>query len=165
MRPSIENVATLNQGETITGAEIGVENGAHAFEMLENLPLTKLYLVDAYKPHYDKDQSVVDRWRKDAKDLLSDFVDRIVWLIGDSLDFSDTIDDESLDFVYIDADHAATAVYNDIVAWSKKVRVGGIVAGHDFSVYEETRQGVIKYALENDIEVYFRQQDWWFIKS
>lgn len=39
--------------------------------------------------------------------------------------------DNSLDFVYIDGDHAEEAVYADIQAWARKVRPGGWLAGDD----------------------------------
>jgi hypothetical protein len=43
-----------------------------------------------------------------------------------------TIPDGSLDFVYIDGLHDFEAVILDIVYWSRKVRSGGIVSGHDY---------------------------------
>lgn len=46
-------------------------------------------------------------------------------------------DDCSLDFVYIDGDHERAAVEADLAAWWPKVRVGGILAGHDFVCNEE----------------------------
>jgi predicted O-methyltransferase YrrM len=41
-------------------------------------------------------------------------------------------DDESLDAVFIDADHSYEAVKLDIQNWMPKVRRGGILAGHDY---------------------------------
>ena len=41
--------------------------------------------------------------------------------------------DESLDAVFIDADHSYEAVKMDIKNWMPKVRKGGILAGHDYS--------------------------------
>lgn len=40
--------------------------------------------------------------------------------------------DEYFDLVYIDADHKADAVKQDILAWLPKVKKGGILAGHDY---------------------------------
>jgi len=48
---------------------------------------------------------------------------------------------ESLDFVYIDGDHAFRYVAEDIYEWNWKVRKGGIVAGHD---YRANRGGIEK---------------------
>jgi cephalosporin hydroxylase len=39
--------------------------------------------------------------------------------------------DHSLDFVYIDADHAYASVVADINDWKSKVKPGGYIAGHD----------------------------------
>ena len=42
-------------------------------------------------------------------------------------------EDESLDAVFIDADHSYEAVKLDIKNWMPKIRKGGILAGHDYS--------------------------------
>ncbi|NLE59864.1 MAG: class I SAM-dependent methyltransferase, partial [Planctomycetes bacterium] len=51
-----------------------------------------------------------------------------------------TVPDGSLDFVYIDGDHRFDAIMLDLILWSRKVRPGGIVAGHDF--FEFYKAGV-----------------------
>lgn len=40
--------------------------------------------------------------------------------------------DESLDFVFIDAGHDYESVSKDLKAWSPKVKKNGIIAGHDY---------------------------------
>ena len=47
-------------------------------------------------------------------------------------------EDESLDFVYIDADHRFPYVAEDIYFWSKKVKRGGIISGHDYMDERQT---------------------------
>jgi predicted O-methyltransferase YrrM len=42
------------------------------------------------------------------------------------------VEDGSLDFVFIDADHSYEGVKADIEAWDPKVREGGYVIGHDY---------------------------------
>ena len=48
---------------------------------------------------------------------------------------------ESLDFVYIDGNHHFDFVMQDIIEWSKKVRAGGVVSGHDY--YRFRNAGVV----------------------
>lgn len=50
-------------------------------------------------------------------------------------------DDESLDFVFIDAAHDYENVKNDISLWYPKVKEGGVLAGHD---YHSNQPGVIQ---------------------
>lgn len=49
-----------------------------------------------------------------------------------SVDAAKTYQDDSLDFVFIDATHTYDAVKEDITAWLPKVKRGGILAGHDY---------------------------------
>lgn len=46
--------------------------------------------------------------------------------------------DNSLDFVYIDGNHQLQYVIEDITQWSKKLKVGGIISGHDY-IYTNPR--------------------------
>jgi predicted O-methyltransferase YrrM len=40
--------------------------------------------------------------------------------------------DDSLDFVFIDAGHDYDSVTKDITNWYPKIKNGGIIAGHDY---------------------------------
>jgi predicted O-methyltransferase YrrM len=42
--------------------------------------------------------------------------------------------DNTLDFVYIDAEHSYEGVRADIHAWLPKIRKGGCIGGHDISI-------------------------------
>lgn len=41
---------------------------------------------------------------------------------------------QAFDFVYIDADHEYSSVKQDIIHWLPKVKHGGYIGGHDFSI-------------------------------
>lgn len=49
-----------------------------------------------------------------------------------SLEAAATFADQSLDYVYIDADHHEHMALADIEAWAPKVRLGGVLAGDDW---------------------------------
>ena len=60
----------------------------------------------------------------------------------------DLFEDNSLDFVFIDASHEYEDVKNDILAWLPKVKRGGILAGHDYYVNQDWFSGVKKAVNE-----------------
>jgi predicted O-methyltransferase YrrM len=49
----------------------------------------------------------------------------------DATQASTQYNDHSLDFVFIDADHSYEAVKNDIMHWYPKIKLKGIIGGHD----------------------------------
>jgi DNA repair exonuclease SbcCD nuclease subunit len=65
-----------------------------------------------------------------ARERLKDF--NCHFLHMTSMEALPLIQDQSLDFVYIDGNHEFPYVAMDVAFWSKKVRSGGIVSGHDF---------------------------------
>jgi hypothetical protein len=81
------------------------------------------------------------------------------------------IPDESLDFVYIDGDHTFDYVMSDIIWWSRKVRYGGVVSGHDY--YRFRRAGVIPavdlYTQQHNIQQWFitdeRTPSWFWVRE
>ena len=52
--------------------------------------------------------------------------------------------DGSVDFAFIDADHAYGSVVRDIEAWLPKIKPNGILAGHD---YDPPRHGGVVRAV------------------
>jgi cephalosporin hydroxylase len=42
------------------------------------------------------------------------------------------VPDNSLDFVYLDADHSYDFVMQDIILWGRKLKKGGAMSGHDY---------------------------------
>lgn len=61
--------------------------------------------------------------------------------VGLSQVIADTIADRSLDLVFIDANHEAPFVNEDIKLYAPKVKDGGIISGHDF-VHPPVRKAV-----------------------
>ena len=118
-----------------TGAEIGVASGRFSKILCEGMPNLFLYCVDAWKvyaPDYRDytDQALLTGLYEDAKKRLAPY--NIKFIKNFSMNALKSVEDESLDFVYIDANHEYPFVTLDLVHWTKKVRPGGIIAGHDY---------------------------------
>lgn len=69
-------------------------------------------------------------------------------LRASSCDAVRQIPDESLDFVFIDADHSYEGAARDITAWSHKVKIGGLLAGHDYENTAFPKFGVTRAVNE-----------------
>jgi SAM-dependent methyltransferase len=70
-----------------------------------------------------------------------------------SIDASKLYEDDSLDFVFIDASHEYEDVKADILAWLPKVKIGGILAGHDYDTFEGVNRAVNEIFNINDLEL------------
>jgi len=118
-----------------TGAEIGTARGSYAITLSINIPRLKLYCVDAWSTYTGlndyTDQNQLDEYLAHAMKRLEPYKGiEIVYSL--SMDAVKKFADGSLDFVYIDANHEFPYVAEDLFYWSKKVRSGGIVSGHDY---------------------------------
>jgi hypothetical protein len=116
------------------GAEIGVEGGTFSLTILMAHPKLELHCIDPWLSYPDYLDPIND---KDLPSIFKIVQDRLkgynVHFVRDfSMNAVRKFTDASLDFVYIDANHNLPYVMDDIVQWSKKVRPGGIVAGHDY---------------------------------
>ena len=70
-----------------------------------------------------------------------------------SLDAVDLYEDSSLDFVFIDASHEYEDVKKDILAWLPKVKIGGILAGHDYYTFGGVTQAVDEIFNASSLEI------------
>jgi hypothetical protein len=121
------------------GAEIGVDKGEFS-EKLCKVGL-ELYAIDPWR--YDSDyvdrhsQETLDLFYETTKRKLSSYPGSKI-IRKTSMEAVADFANESLDFVYIDANHQLKYIIEDLVEWSKKVRPGGIVSGHDY-IYTNPR--------------------------
>lgn len=118
------------------GVEIGVERALYSKVLLESNPDLTLFSVDPWKAHRGyrdhTSQNKLDSFYEETRELLAPFGKRSRILRGFSMDVVEGFRSRSVDFVYIDANHAFDPVMLDIIHWSRRVRHGGIVSGHDF---------------------------------
>jgi len=142
-----------------SGAEIGVDKGEYSEVLCKAMPEAKIYGIDPYvrnayepniKPHdagiYDTQEGFEDNYNKARAKL--DKCPNYVLIRGYSMDALKQFEDNSLDFVYIDGNHDYPNFINDLHQWAKKVRMGGIVSGHDWAYYSYRKFNHVKRALE-----------------
>lgn len=116
------------------GAEIGVDQGLYSEVLCKANPRLTLHCIDswkAYKGYSDyTSQTHINANREDALKRLAPYNCVIVEKF--SMDAVKDYPDGFFDFVYIDGNHEYLHVTEDIYHWSRKVRTGGILAGHDY---------------------------------
>ena len=164
------------------GAEVGTAFGVYAEKLCKIIPGLQLTIVDnwdnpeshrrAQKQHRDPETV--------ARNVLAPY--NVTVVKKSSMDGLADVPDESLDFVFIDANHKYEAVKEDIREWSKKVRKGGIVSGHDYYIFPNSgNRGVVdavdEFCKENNIKLQTtewdndnperddRQPCWYYIKE
>lgn len=147
-----------------TGVEIGVYKGAFT-ERLCKAGL-RMYAVDPWKSFEGGGR---DQERQDRQDFLFGHAGRVlapydcVLIRKTSMDALEEFPDESLDFVYIDGNHAFRYVAEDIAEWTTKVRKGGMIAGHDyFNTWPGAKNLVcqVKAVVDAYVSV-FEISPWW----
>ena len=138
------------------GAEIGVCKGANASTLLRITRPKKLHLVDVWvrdpltEIHHSEDLHYND-WESDIRNLFNNEIkDNIVILHKIAgIEFLNSIDDNYLDWVYLDSDHSYENISQELSLSILKVKKGGIIAGHDFMVHEEAwKSGVVRAVIE-----------------
>ncbi|OEU68445.1 MAG: hypothetical protein BBJ57_02450 [Desulfobacterales bacterium PC51MH44] len=120
------------------GAEIGVDKGA--FTELFCQAGLKMYAIDPWKMYRDYDhpkgQKRLDFLYEHTQRTIASYNCHIIR--KSSMEAVKDFEDESLDFVYIDGNHAFRYIAEDIFEWSKKIKKGGIMSGHDYVQGEST---------------------------
>lgn len=168
------------------GAEIGVFDGQYSKMLCDNIPGLKLYAIDPWEVYDDLPELKIDKPSvrvnyidkiaesyEQAKNLLQDHSCKLIKKL--SLDAVKDFTKNSLDFVYLDGNHSFDYIMQDIIEWSKIVRPGGIVSGHDYTTrgYKEigcqVRTAVNTYTSIHKIEPLFitserRSSNWFFVK-
>lgn len=159
------------------GVEIGVQTGHNSKNIFDSGWCGELCCVDNWvRPHE----------MREAKKRLEGYA--VTLIQGDSAKSAELFAEGSLDFVYIDAGHDYEDIKRDFLAWFPKVRIGGIVSGHDYAhaSHKNDCDGVREFIDEYmeahpEVEMNFTTDDfyvgddkniqgneyqsWWFVKK
>jgi len=118
--------------------EVGVRSGANLRHLLNADPEV-MAAVDIWKADENPDrndsgvsQERLDRYYKEICSWKTKFPCLQVLRMY-SVEAAQQFTDGYFDFVYIDADHSYDGISEDVAAWWPKIRLGGILSGHDYN--------------------------------
>lgn len=127
------------------GAEIGVFLGEFT-EQLCRVGLS-IYAIDPWTGYAgagrtEQVQKKQDTNFTEARKRLSPFKNCTL-IRQTSMEAVKDFDDNVLDFIYIDGDHKFRYIAEDLSEWYQKVKPGGIISGHDYSLTPPGANNVI----------------------
>jgi predicted O-methyltransferase YrrM len=135
----VKMAGKLQSGCTI--AEVGLAAGTSAMFLAETL------LNQGKKFTFHWIDNLAYGGPDQLNDILghigaADLAGRVQILPLDSLSASCRFPDRHFDFVFIDASHKYEETKADIRLWYRKIKEGGILAGHDYNEYPEVKAAV-----------------------
>jgi len=151
--------------------EVGVWKG-HSLSFLANLLKgsgINIHAVDLFEDSYEYDEfEGIPEYKHKIFDIFMENLKRVgveddINIIkGYSWDMADEFEDNSLDIVFIDADHEYESVKKDINAWYPKVKQGGIIAGHDWFSHPGVSKAIVEYlGTDENINTDESENVWW----
>lgn len=138
------------------GYKVGVEVGVYKGEYLEVLAKSglKLYGVDPWREYGDfthsRGQKRLDEQFEHTERLVAKYPNCSL-IRKTSMEAVEDFEDNSIDFVYIDANHGLRYIVEDLWEWSKKVRSGGVISGHDYALTKDAKDRYsyhVKYGVD-----------------
>lgn len=141
------------------GAEIGVRRGRFSESLCKHIDGLKLYCIDPWAvigTKYSEEKQ--EAFFQYTRNRLTPY--NVTYIRKTSNAALADIDDNELNFVFIDGDHDFDFVMVDIINWSHKVKKGGIVAVHDFYTGEVgIVQAVEAYIRSHDIRPWYATKE------
>jgi len=120
-------------------AEIGSYAGESTELFLDSGKVKTLYVIDPWKNGYDDRDPASNSNMLEVETLfnlrMNVFTNnnKDVRVVKHKMTFNEAFELlPELDFIYIDGDHTYDGVLNDILLAKKKVKIGGIISGHDY---------------------------------
>lgn len=126
-----------------------------------SLFVKKIYSVDFYDYHVPPTGRIpeMDKMFVEAENIFvqrTQNIENIVKIKKSSVEAAKDFEDNTLDCVYVDAEHLYDYIRADIQAWKDKIKDGGILCGHDYdhNHADSIRKILTEFNLMNDLTVY-----------
>ena len=156
-----------------TGVEVGVLRGDLSRGLVKYLD-GPIYLVDPWETF---SPLIYDDVANTKHGVQEDNYKKVIAELGDKAEIMRMTSmmayailgsqEKELDFVYIDANHWYPHVIQDIFAWWRLIRKGGILCGHDFMAHEGVTEAIINFIKAYNIPRFYASEgtDWFIVKD
>jgi hypothetical protein len=162
-------------GDELSIVEVGSYQGESTEIMSKNFPDSKINAVDIWEKYiedisgngtitYSLENQELELI--EAEDIFTKRFENNNNVIKNkmsSIDFSQTIEDKSVDFIYIDGNHQYLSVKDDIMTWMPKIKDTGIISGHDYSW--PTVKRALDECFGRNPDSVFEDGSWYYLKN
>lgn len=178
-----EVISRFPRNQINKAVEVGVGDGNFSAFLCNTTPVREFYGVDPYlkyEDYIDIPERASDFYNtQEGLDALYDLTtyvyecyENATLIRKTSVEAALDFDDESIDLVYIDANHEYEYVKQDLEAWWPKIVQGGVLCGDDYEEAGAIPFGVIQavdeFALTNNLTVRVGDcwwKQWWIVKE
>jgi len=149
-------------------AELGVFTGEYSEILLNTLFPSEFFLVDTFPSSMcsgDKDGNNIITINLESYyyKLVEKYKNQsnIKVIKSTTYDFLNSINDNYLDLVYIDADHSYESVRSDLELSFRKVKKDGFIMGHDYSerMFPEVVKAVNEFCIKYKLKINYLTND------
>jgi hypothetical protein len=151
------------------GSWLGKSSSYMAVEIANSKKNISFYCVDTWQgsvEHSSNDLIIKNELYDSFLKNISPVKDYITPIRSLSKEASEKFEDESLDFVFIDAGHSYEDVYEDLRCWFPKLKKGGYFAGHDYSyAWPGVMKAVVEWSVENNYIISMVEESCWLMKK
>lgn len=122
-----------------TGVELGCLAGRTTGHLMRSCPSLRLVAVDLFAPQPDNpgpegwEHHPHEKHEAQLRAMEKGFAPRLKVVKDLTVNAAQRYADNSIDFIFIDADHSYEGCRADIEAWLPKVKPAGFLFGHDIN--------------------------------
>jgi len=156
----VELGAFLGKSTSYMGVEIHNSNKNIKFDVIDIFQDTE-QVTEKVSKNRQENETILDVFLKNTE-RIKHTINKVH--VIPSIEAVKLYEDESIDFMFIDANHEYESIKEDIETWLPKIKLGGYIGGHD---YHKTWPGVIQAvnAVIGEHNIKTSNVSWLFHKS
>lgn len=136
--------------------EVGVAEAEFSRLILDITQPSKLHLIDLWSSDSERYADAIHTALARVQNEINSGLVEVHR--GYSWDMLETLENESIDWVYLDAAHDYECIKKDLAAAVKKVRPGGMILGHDYTRWSSN--GLNRWGVVEAVNEFCLERDW-----